>query len=238
MSPPRVSVLLAVKDSQLYLRRCLNSLLEQTVLEQCEVVVIDGGGDDEDFKVLDSVASHFPRLTYFRTEPRGVYAAWNEGIRRTEGEFLLNLNSDDTLYPEAIARLSQVLETRPEVGLVYGDSLVEPSGEVAPFANAPGLPKDPLLNCRCGPHPMWRRSLHDELGYFDETLEIAADFDFWVRIGSRFPIFHLEQRVGTFLRREDSISSRDRWATRAESLLVLRRYFSIQIPDRNFLRGC
>jgi O-antigen biosynthesis protein len=219
---PTVSVLVAVKDSQEYLQRCLESLAAQTLLDRVEVVVIDGGAGESDFLIVEKFRSVLPRVVYFRLAPSGVYSAWNAGIARAAGEFIMNLNSDDWLEPRAIELLSRVLQEEEEIALVHGRTLFGP------------MELDPRVPWTFGPHPMWRRSLHAEIGWFDESLAIAGDLDFWIRLTSKKKVRRIHELVGTFTRRPNSISMRDLKGKKKEILEVLKRHFHLDIPHQNF----
>jgi len=86
--------------------------------------------------------------------------------------------------------------------------------------------RDILLKegCFIGPQPMWRRSVHDEYGWFDETLVTSGDYEFWLRISQSFDFYHIRLPLGLYLVRPDSIEHRDIVTKRLEDLKILSAY--------------
>ena len=59
-------------------------------------------------------------------------------------------------------------------------------------------PEIMLSGCHMGPQAMWRKSLHEEIGYFDEVLESATDYEFWCRIATRYSMKHVPAFLGLY----------------------------------------
>jgi glycosyltransferase involved in cell wall biosynthesis len=71
---------------------------------------------------------------------------------------------------------------------------------------------------------MWRRSLHDELGYFDESLECAADWDFWIRISARYRFEHIHEPLGLYYHNESGVEHTRKIHNLYERYIVGKRY--------------
>ena len=101
--------------------------------------------------------------------------------------------TDDRHKKDAFERMVAVLEARPDVALVYANSYVtrtenetfENHTRVNEYRWADFNPVSLVLGCYVGPQPMWRKSVHDTYGYFDESLESAGDLGFLVAHGGR-----------------------------------------------------
>lgn len=237
-----VTVLVASRDREDLLPGCLESLLAQT-LQPIEILVIHGPG-----------GSDWEAAAPYRTDPRirgvpsprpGLYAAWNAGIQESRGRYLCNVNSDDRLRPDALAVMAAALDAHPEVCLVYGDSLVTTRpGETFAHNSSRGRrlsqptyqPRVLLAGCCCGPHPMWRRSVHAWAGLFDESYAITGDYAFWLRLAERAPMLHLEDTLGLYLDHPRSLSHADparAFAERVRAMKsVLHRYRDIIQQER------
>ena len=92
-----ISVLVAVRNRESYLRGCLDSLLAQTMIECTEIIVIDGSSSKRERDIVYEYRIRCPRIRYISVKKPGVYHAWNLGIRASRGKYLTNLNSDDRL---------------------------------------------------------------------------------------------------------------------------------------------
>lgn len=226
----KVTVLVASRCREVLLPGCLASLLSQT-LPSIEILLIHGpGGNDRDAAApfLDDL-----RLRCVPSTRPGLYAAWNTGIGQAQGHYLATLNSDDRLRPDALERMAAALDAHPEVCLVYGDSLLTTSpGETFQHNSSGGrrlvMPNftstSLLAGCHCGPHPMWRASVHAWAGAFDESFISAGDYDFWLRLSERAPMLHLPEPLGLYFDNPEGLSRVDRARADAERVRVMRRH--------------
>ena len=116
---------------------------------------------------------------------RGQTDAINQGLRRTRGDILAYLNSDDVLLPGAIAAVVQHFRSTPDWDLLYGNAyhIDENDRVLGTYPTAP-YEFDRLLQscCICQPAAFWRRRITDRVGLFDESLHYAMDYEYWMRI--------------------------------------------------------
>lgn len=178
-----VSIVVACLNSARSLRRCLDSVLCQTV-GAAELIVIDGGSADG---TVDILKSYGDRIVYWTSEPdRGIADAWNKGIAHAHGEWLYFLGADDFLWsPEVLGMLAKRLARVPSNQSVVfaAANVVAPGGRVI---RTLGTSWDRREFLRVGmnvPHQgvLQRRILFDQLGRFDECFRIAIDYEFLLR---------------------------------------------------------
>ena len=100
----KVSVVVPVFNAAPYLRRCLDSLLAQT-LGEIEIVCVDDGSADGSGEILDAFAARDGRLRVVHRSNAGAGAARNAGLDRTTGEYLFFCDADDFAAPEMLERL-------------------------------------------------------------------------------------------------------------------------------------
>lgn len=118
IAAPRVSVLIPTYDYAAFISRALDSLLAQQEQRWQALIIDDGSTDATDAVVRPYLAD--PRLSYLRLqENRGLAAALNVGLCRTDAPYVAYLPSDDVYYPEHLARLLERIEAEPETVLVY-----------------------------------------------------------------------------------------------------------------------
>jgi hypothetical protein len=115
MTPPLVSVIIPCYNSARYLAETIASALGQTY-PRIEVIVIDDGSTDD----TPGIARSFP-VTYLYQANCGVSAARNKGIFRSRGKYVLFLDHDDRLLPEAVATGVRLLEEHPECAVAVGE---------------------------------------------------------------------------------------------------------------------
>jgi hypothetical protein len=132
-----------------------------------------------------------------------------------------------------------VLDARPDVALVYADQLVTNHPHETWQSTAarerfswPAFAIDRLLHqCGIGPQPMWRRSLHDRWGLFDDKYRVAGDWEFWLRIAQGERLFHLPELLGLYYRNLGGLEHSSPTSV-AEALEVRRRYQALHVAGR------
>src|SRR5438132_788772 len=120
---PRISVIIPCYKHAHFLAGAIESALGQTH-KNVEVIVVDDGSPD----ATEQVAKRFP-VKYVRQENRGLSAARNTGMRESTGKFLVFLDADDRLLPNAIADGLEAFKNNQRCAFVSGDNRrVAPDG--------------------------------------------------------------------------------------------------------------
>jgi glycosyltransferase involved in cell wall biosynthesis len=96
---PKISIIIPIYNAAEYLAECLDSVLAQT-LADIEVICINDGSKDKSGAVLDEYARKDSRITAIHQENAGVSAARNAGLDNVTGQYILFVDSDDTVHPQ------------------------------------------------------------------------------------------------------------------------------------------
>jgi glycosyltransferase involved in cell wall biosynthesis len=231
-SAPAVAVVIPCFNQAHYLAEAIESVLGQTRLP-AELVVVDDGCEDNSYEV----AGRYERVSRMRQSNRGVAAARNAGWRATAAEYLVFLDADDRLLPEALEIGTSALERRPQVALVSGVSRdIDGGGRVLPGLRQPLVSQDHyvrlLEDCFIwsGSSIVYRRSALEAVGGFDEGLDAADDYDLYLRLARRFPIF-CHGAVVTEYRRHGTNTTRNA-AVVLSSQLEVQRQQRRRVHDR------
>lgn len=183
----KISVITAVYNNRDTVSHALDSALAQDH-PNVELVVIDGGSTDGTLEVLQGYAG---RLAVLVSEPdRGIYDALNKGIARASGEVVGFLHSDDLFADEAVLSRIGTAFADPAVDAAYGDLLYvskdDPSRVVRTWRSAAFSPAR-LAHGWMPPHPTFyvRRAVYEQLGGYDTSYRIAADYDCVLRLLGR-----------------------------------------------------
>lgn len=219
MNPPLVSIIIPNRDYGRYLREAVDSALGQTY-ESVEVIVVDDGSVDESRSIIRSYGGKVQAVLQANL---GAPGARNAGIARTSGEFLVFLDADDSLLPDAVESLLQGFRDFPDSGIVFGDTLTGRPGEPAsaiPAGSGRVFSRDEFLfhNPILMPTAMVHRRVIEKIGGFNASFLQADDYDLWIRGAAVFPVRHVERAVARVRWHEGSLSG-DRvrqltWETR------------------------
>lgn len=190
---PLISIITAARNAAGTLRQTLASVAAQSY-PHWEHIIVDNGSTDGTGDIIALAARRDPRIRGTRETKAGVCHARNHGIRLARGRWLLFLDADDSLHPEALARFLEPLEGDPRLDGVHGRwERVDPEGRsipVAPYAVTGDIFHACVTTCVFPIHGcLIRRSRVVEAHGFDAALTAAEDMDLWQRIartGARF----------------------------------------------------
>ncbi len=242
----KVSAIISTYNSEKFIKGCLENLCEQSIFDSSELIVIDSGSEENEKEIVMEFRSRCPNIKYIRTESReSLYTAWNRAVKYARGKYLINTNTDDRLRNDAFEVLSNILDRNSDLGLVYADSLITDI-ENETFGNNSAKLKyawpdfnigTALSTSLFGSNPMWRREAHLTVGLFDEELEVAGDYDLFIRIAHRFGAAHLKENLSLFLKRDDSLSGKDNALKTAKELRYIMSRFRKEIPLTDIYPG-
>lgn len=104
MEQIKVSLIIPIYNSEKYINRCLDSLLQQT-LDNIEIICINDGSTDSSQKILEEYSSKYPNIIIFKKENGGCGSARNMGIDNSNGEYIEFVDSDDILEIDAVEKM-------------------------------------------------------------------------------------------------------------------------------------
>lgn len=213
-----ISAIVSVYNCERFIEGCLYDLEQQTIADKLEIVVVNSGSQQNEEPIIKKFQEKHDNIVYIKTENREtLYEAWNRGIKAASGKYITNANSDDRHRKDAFEMMIKVLEHENIIDVVYADSLMtEIENETfenntsSGYLNWPEFDRYELLHsCFIGPQPMWRKRLHEEFGYFDGSLVVAGDYEFWLRIAERSKFKHIKEYLGLYLKASNSVEHRN-----------------------------
>ncbi len=212
--PYKVTAIVSTYNSEAFIEECLSDLVAQTMINDIEIIVLDAASEQNERAVVAAFQSRWNNIRYIRTPERiGIYLAWNIMAYMASSPCITPFSTNDRLRLNAYELLHKQVSFS-QAALVYGDSYITTTPH-QDFENHtteglfqwPAYTRDVLLqNCMVGPHPMWRKSIHQEIGYFDDTYDAIGDQEFWCRIALHYDILHIDEFTGLYWATEESLS--------------------------------
>lgn len=187
---PLVSVVIPCFNQAPFLTEAIESALDQTY-PHVEIIVVDDGSTDN----TSEIATRYPGVRCVRQENRGLAGARNTGLRRSNGEYLVFLDSDDRVLPDAIQIGLETLAARPECAFVSGEiRVIAQDGGVLWERQPQPAERDSyaaLLRWNYIATPavvLFRRAVFETLGVFDTRVDACADYEIYLRIARTYPV--------------------------------------------------
>jgi len=228
-SPGLVSLVIPCFKQAHFLAEAIESVLRQTY-QRFEVVVVDDGSPDD----TAAVAARYP-VRYIAQEHAGLAAARNAGLERCRGEFVVFLDADDRLLPDALRINSARLEADQALAFVVGASRYIARDGTPLSTNPPPAPAGNVYlellrrnRIRMPAMVMFRRSVFEHIGGFDTAVDACADYDVYLRVSRLFPVAFHHELVAEYRRHEGNMS--------LNPALMLRQLSAVMRRQRAYVR--
>ncbi len=233
MTAPVVSIVTPSLNQAQFIRATIESVLGQGY-SPLEYWVVDGGSTDGTLEILQGYGE---QLNWVSEPDEGQASAINKGWQLAQGEIIAYLNADDVYLPGAIDRVAEFFSAHPSVDIVYGDcDYVDDAGRfiqtyptrVYDYVDLVGSTIDYIPQ----PAVFLRRRVLESVGYLDERLSLAMDFDYWLRAGLLCAFAYLSARLAALRVHHGAKSVSYLKSFASELVTIYHRLFSRDdLPD-------
>ena len=192
MKPLLISIITPSYNQAAYLEQTIQSVISQNY-PSIEYIILDGGSTDGSVDVIKKYESH---ISYWVSEnDKGQSDAINKGLKLATGDIVCWLNSDDLFEPNTLNTIAQFFNEHADAKFVYGDGMIfYENGNKRDWYCKPGKVDREILS-RCDPlqqpSTFWRREIHNEIGFIDESLYFTMDWDFFMRVVLKYEMHYL-----------------------------------------------
>lgn len=121
-SNPFISIIMAVYNNEKYFPTAVNSILNQS-FPDFELIIVDDGSTDNTPKIADEFAEKDNRIKVIHQENQWVFASYNNGIAAAQGEYLMIVNSDDTINPDSLKEIKKEVDLNNPDLILYNMDL-------------------------------------------------------------------------------------------------------------------
>jgi glycosyltransferase involved in cell wall biosynthesis len=216
---PLVSIIIPAHNSSAYVEDALRSALQQEYANK-EIIVIDDGSTDSTPRVLRSFKD---KITILHQANAGPGAARNRGLKHANGHYIAFLDADDYWLPGKLRLQIDYLQKHREIGAVYSKwmrwcpdadgnfsypSLTDQPHQASIVAQDSGwIYTDLLFECHLLTSAVvLRRTVIEQVGFFDEQLLRGQDYDYWLRLSRVTQIHKLDQELVLYRIHGDNIA--------------------------------
>lgn len=196
MVTPIISIITPSFNQVQFLEQTILSVINQNY-PNLEYIIIDGGSTDGSVEIIKKYENY---LAYWISEnDRGQSEAINKGLKKATGEIVAWLNSDDLYLPETLSTVAKTFSENSDVYLIYGNvenfyidgksKTIENNFSPVDFLSRVSIHQ---------PSVFWRRKLHKEIGYLDETLHYCMDYDLWMKVFFNYKTLKINKTLSRF----------------------------------------
>lgn len=203
---PKVSVLLSVHNHENYVGQAIESVLRQT-FQDWELIIIDDCSQDRSPDVARQYQDE--RIQFYRSEEnKGAILTFNELLKKAAGEYIASLDSDDVWYDNKLEEQIAYLEQHREIaacfswaefideeGALYSSTNKECDCDIRIFMHKNRTQAQCLRyffdndNYLCRSSVVMRSEVVDEIGGFDPRFRVLHDYEYWVRMIQKHPVY-------------------------------------------------
>jgi len=211
----KISVIIPTYNRAQSIGRSIDSVLNQSY-RNFEIIVVDDGSTDNTRDILLSFGNH---IKYIRQDNKGPSNSRNVGINASRGEFVAFLDSDDYFMKPNLEIKIAFLESNPHIGWVYSDweyvdgqdNYIEKGSLKFNYSEKKlyGNIFEELIRSRNFISPctvLLRKSVLEDVGYFDPEIPSQEDYDLWLRVSLKYPTHYIDRALVSVTSQPDSLS--------------------------------
>ena len=236
---PVVSVIIPCYNQARFLKEAIGSIRAQSY-PNCEIVVVDDGSTDN----TNEVAAAFDGVIYLRQQNQGLGAARNAGFHHSHGAYVVFLDADDRLLPDALQVGANFLDTHRDIVFVYGPYVyIAENGQRlsgSPPCRPEGGHYSALLRGRnfiaMIATVMFRRTIVEQVGGFDASFPGCEDYELLLRCARHGPIGRHEQFVAEYRQHSAGYSHNNRLML-ISGLAVIRSQWPYVKEDESYRKA-
>jgi glycosyltransferase involved in cell wall biosynthesis len=220
---------MAVRNGGGSLEQAIESIARQT-FPHWEMLIVDDASTDQSAALALAWAAHDTRIRVIANpSKKGQTACLNQGLASCRGEWIARQDADDISHPERLAKQAAYLEKNPGTVLLGTQgTIIDNAGKRIGLLDTPADSAAiswcaPFLNPFIHTSVVFRRETVKRLGGYDETYEIAQDYDLWTRLAAEHPSANLDGRLVSYRYAQKSLSNAGRDLALAEADRVSER---------------
>ena len=206
---PLVTVYITNHNYGSFLKRAIQSVLNQT-LKNFELIIIDDGSTDNSKKIINSYRKNYKIIKIFQKN-RGLTVSNNLALRLSKGKYIMRLDADDWLDNNALEVMSNTLERRPDVGLVFPDYFeVDRTGKMINLVRRHNFKKVKLYDQPAhGACTLIRKECLEKIGGYSEKYDRQDGYYLWIKFIQRYKVLNINLPLFFYRKHGNSLSNNE-----------------------------
>ena len=224
----QISCITSMYRCEEYLKDFLLHLKKIENLNEIEFIFIHNDPTLKEKTIINEFINNnfFINIVYKEVPLEGLYSSWNRAVKIAKGKFITIWNVDDIRFSDSFINQKNAF-TEDNIGLVYGNRYLTTKYESKKLKEI--KVKDVSKSkwnkkFQGGCFYMWRRSIHNIIGYFDEQFISLGDQDFWYRVVQYYKIKKTNHYIGIFLAEPGKGISKSSNISSIEKIVIGLRY--------------
>lgn len=230
---PVISVVICSYNRATYLPKSINSVLSQS-FKDFEIIIVDDASTDNTSEVVAEVGKKDARVKYFKNEQNlGISKSRNRGVSLSSGKYIAMLDSDDYwIDDDKLQKQFDIISKDKKIALVgTGIVLVNENGEELKkdiFNTDDESIRHKILskNQFAQSSVLFRKSVFNECGGYDESLIVCEDLDLWLRFGQKYNFANLSEPMTAYLMHPSGISKQNKKKIAVATDRIIEKYKS------------
>ncbi len=210
MKQPLVTVYITNYNYGKYIKKAIESVLNQT-LQDFELIIIDDGSTDNSKEIIESYARH-SKVHIVYQQNKGLNVTNNVALKLATGKYIVRLDADDYFHQNALEVMSRKLESDDNLGLVFPDYyLVDEDGNILHTERRHAFDEEvTLLDMPAhGACTMIRKKFLQTLGGYDEEFRCQDGYDLWVRFTAKYKVTNINQILFSYRRHGENLTTNE-----------------------------
>jgi len=210
---PKISIIICSYNRAQYIEKAIRSILDQT-FTNFEIIVIDDASEDNTENIVRDLTQKDQRIKYFKNENNlGISKSRNKGVSLAQGEYIAMLDSDDYwIDNNKLLKQVDILEEDKNIGLIGSDVLcVDQNGKELKKHYYKSRDSDIRKKILCKNQfaqssVVFRKKIFNEVGKYNESLDVCEDLDLWLKIGKKNKFQNLNKITTAYMVHQGGIS--------------------------------
>jgi len=210
---PAISVIIPARDEERHLGEAIGSIANQSFID-LEIIVVDNGSTDGTGRIIDIWSSREPRLRAIRLERPSLNASLCRAVESSRAPFIARIDADDVAAPARLQIQYERMVADPDLGLLgTAADFIDSEGRVIGFTEPPLSDRD-IRGCLTTGCPflhssvMMRRDAYLASGGYRQGLNLAEDYDLWLRMAAVTGMANISDRLVQYRLHSGNVSAR------------------------------